>query len=1182
MGENPILYSELIKDDGSFDKLIAKLEEIIQKYNELLRAIQKDATEASSSLSKVSGASEDNRKEIQRTAEETEKLLESYRDWTSELRATQREEQKLKQAKKEATQVDKLMIQFTNNKIGSYNRLAAEYGILKLRLNEMSSAERNAAKGKEMENRARRLYEEMSRLQKATGKYTLEVGHYQNAMQALPTPLNQVTQAIITLGSNMRQVFQSDMPAGEKAVQGFNVAIVGLIAVVIALGKALKGLVSQNAEFEQQNANLATVLGTTKDNIQNLTSTALELGRTTEWTASQVTQLQTELAKLGFGEGSIIAMQKSILQFATALGADLGEAANMAGAAIRAFNLTSKDAEEVMGVLAVGVNNSALTFDRLKYSMGTVFPVANAFGLSIKDATALLGTLANAGFSAESAATATRNMLLNLADANGKLAQRTGGAAKSFDDIIDKLMQLRKEGADLSEIFDLTDKRSVAAFSALMSGADTAKELRARLEEVSGELERIQKERLNTIQGQTLLLKSAWQGLILSFRESNGVIKSLIEDLTQLTQGITNLLFASQAIQSRAQEGFLEKFRDYYKEAGADLTKEYMVNYLTAYRKELDVLEQDQSRKGKKAYEEALSRYKGMYAGYKIMLQQIQNDEDEAERQRQIKEQERITRAEELTKAQKQQRLKELQARIDEIKMQISMTEKGTKEMLDLRLKLVEAERDLEVEKNIQAEGAAKKDMQIINEKFNHDRLQTEEDYWKEVSQLRQQALQADKTAIDAQISLTQEGTDKMLQLRIASLEKQRDIEIEKNKQKDEKIQESEESIRKRYYDKIFQMEADFLTKRAKENLQAYQELEAAEFSLLDRNERQKTQFRLQQEKERLMKILEINSTATNQMSAMEIASIQATIDAIEKEQAKMPYNNIYELLGLGLDDKQQDALNTALSSIKDSIDSITDSWLEAADAAVQAADKQVDAAQKMLDAEIEARNQGYANNVETAQKELENARKNQEQALREREKAQRAQLALDTAMQASSLITATANIWKALGGIPVIGPALAVAAIASMWGSFAVAKVKAIQVSQQSEKYGEGTVELLEGGSHASGHDIDLGVTKRGKRRRAEGGEYFAIINKRNSARYRNVIPDVINSFNDGTFAEKYQKTSKLMDGIALNIGSGTDVSVLEKNVKAIREQGERQITSDGERIIIKYKNLTQTIKKR
>ena len=258
------------------------------------------------------------------------------------------------------------------------------------------------------------------------------------------------------------------------------------------------------------------------------------------------------------------------------------------------------------------------------------------------------------------------------------------------------------------------------------------------------------------------------------------------------------------------------------------------------------------------------------------------------------------------------------------------------------------------------------------------------------------------------------------------------------------------------------------------------------------------------------------------------------------------------------------------------------DSWNEAAEAAVNAANAQVDAAQKALDAEIEARNAGYANEVATAQKELALARSNQEKAIKEQEKAARAQLAVDTITQSSSLITASANIWKSLSGVPVVGPGLAIGAIATMWASFAAAKIKAVQVSKQ-EQYGEGTVELLQGGSHASGNDIDLGMKKDGTRRRAEGGEYFAVINKRNSRKFRDVIPDVINSFNDGTFADRYQKANASMAGYAFNLigGGKTDVSALEKDVSAIRKQGDETRFVDGQgNTIIQYKNLTRKIK--
>jgi hypothetical protein len=153
------------------------------------------------------------------------------------------------------------------------------------------------------------------------------------------------------------------------------------------------------------------------------------------------------------------------------------------------------------------------------------------------------------------------------------------------------------------------------------------------------------------------------------------------------------------------------------------------------------------------------------------------------------------------------------------------------------------------------------------------------------------------------------------------------------------------------------------------------------------------------------------------------------------------------------------------------------------------------------------------------------------------------------------------------------------------MWTSFAAAKMKAFQVAgSDSEEYGEGTVELLEGGSHQSGNDVDLGRKKDGTRRRAEGGEYFAVINKRNSRRYRNVIPDVIESFNNGTFADRYQRANAAMAGYAAGMfgGQNTDVSGLERDVAAIRKQGDQTRMVDGDgNTIIKYKNLTRKIYK-
>lgn len=279
-------------------------------------------------------------------------------------------------------------------------------------------------------------------------------------------------------------------------------------------------------------------------------------------------------------------------------------------------------------------------------------------------------------------------------------------------------------------------------------------------------------------------------------------------------------------------------------------------------------------------------------------------------------------------------------------------------------------------------------------------------------------------------------------------------------------------------------------------------------------------------------------------------------------------------------------AVDNALKTSMNYMDEWMDKRLEMAEIAVEAAEKEVEAAKTTLDYELEARNQGYANSVETARKELDIQRQNHKKALEEKAKVEEQQRMIDTATQISSLVTATANIWSAYTKAGMLGPFLAAAATAAMWGAFAAAQTKAAQVTKmKSQQYGEGTVELLEGGSHASGRDIDMGVAKDGTRRRAEGGEFFAIINKRNSRKYRKIIPDVINSFNDGTFGEKYYNANAAMGDFALGLlagGSPTDVSKLERDVRAIREQGDenRYVDSMGN-MVIRYKNLTRKYRK-
>lgn len=372
------------------------------------------------------------------------------------------------------------------------------------------------------------------------------------------------------------------------------------------------------------------------------------------------------------------------------------------------------------------------------------------------------------------------------------------------------------------------------------------------------------------------------------------------------------------------------------------------------------------------------------------------------------------------------------------------------------------------------------------------------------------------------------------------------------------------------------------------------QALDEAVFNEVKRSETEITRFKLEQEKARWQEQIRLAEAGGLDWSQAQIDAAKSTVKGIDRELSEL--DNFIMNIGkkglggtllekLGFSDDQIDALGDAVNIVIEQLQSIMDAEVQLAEQAVEAAEKRVEAAQSAYDAEVEARNNGYANNVATAKKELEQEKKNQQEKQKMLAAAQKRQENLNTVTQASSLITASANLWSSFSSIPIVGPALALAAIATMWTSFAVAKVKAKQVTaSQSEEYGEGGLEFLEGGSHASGNDIDLGVENKKKRRmKAEGGEALAIINKQKTRKYRKILPDVIDSFNKGTFEDKYLNAFGNSEGlsISLNSNNSIDLSKIENDVRSIRKQNEiRYYTMPDGTVVMQHRNVKRIIK--
>lgn len=474
----------------------------------------------------------------------------------------------------------------------------------------------------------------------------------------------------------------------------------------------------------------------------------------------------------------------------------------------------------------------------------------------------------------------------------------------------------------------------------------------------------------------------------------------------------------------------------------------------------------------------------------------------------------------------------------------------------------------------------------------------------------RVEDLQITHDRLSERLKAVRRGTADELLIQVQLLENERAQDELRIKQSTDSEQVKNERLlilQRSYQLASIQLQKDFTDNQDKRiidrsvfRLNQQQQAESAAFNIVQRSEKEQSRFRLKLEREKWEQILELTRQYGEQITGYNVKTVEDTIKGIDNaikrdtsgwDSNQGVFGNLFDLVfgdafsakdgksGAERAEQFKDSILEASDFAIENLKSVAQARVEAAEVAVQAAEKEVSARQKVLDAEIQARANGYANNVATAQKELDFARKQQEKALRDKKKAQKQQERIDTLMQASSLVTATANLWKDLG-------LAAIPAIALMWGSFAFAKIKASQLSkasQDTEEYGDGTVEMIDyGGSHASGNDVDLGTTKDGKRRRVERGEYFAVVNKRSSQKYKKLVPDLINSLNKGTFEQKYLNAYSGSDEVT-NImqGSTVDLSKVEKDLKSIKEQGRVKYITGADGTIIEVRgNIKRIIK--
>lgn len=550
------LYNTQAKTAGSAS---AELTEALRKQSEITQTVSKKIEEklnveklSAAELKKLTKANSDNAASLEKAAKAEANLTKAQNAGnTTRKKAVLSEEERLK--------LIRTAITLTNQEVHSRSQAKEMNKQLQKAVDVLKDTDENYIRTLARLNSTIGINTDY--IKRNSDRYSqqkMTIGAYREEVKAAWVEIQNGNKSMQNMGiiaRNAGRMLKTEMAPGLSQVsaglKGWAAGYIGAQAVVsgvVALFTKLREGVGSVVEFEFANSRLAAILGTTSDQIKELTLDAKRLGATTKYTASEATELQIELAKLGFTRKEILDATESVLRFAQATGAELGEAASLTGAALRMFNADTRETERYVSAMAVATTKSALSFSYLATALPIVGPVAKAFNFSIEDTLALVGKLADAGFDASMSATATRNILLNLADTNGVLAKSLGGPVRTLPELVAGLQKLKEQGVDLNSTLEMTDKRSVAAFNAFLTAADKIVPLRDQITGVESELGNMAHTMEDNAKGAIASLSSAWEALMISLGKNTGVLSGIINEFTELVRSMRAVIATAEEL----------------------------------------------------------------------------------------------------------------------------------------------------------------------------------------------------------------------------------------------------------------------------------------------------------------------------------------------------------------------------------------------------------------------------------------------------------------------------------------------------------------------------------------------------------------------------------------------------------------------------------------------------------
>ena len=397
----------------------------------------------------------------------------------------------------------------------------------------------------DLENKLLSKRAQIEKTTKAFSDQTARLDEYKRRLEEAGVDTSELDKESERLKNELKQLQSGFDGAGDEAkefgdkgansLQNIETLLVsaGIVKGLKAIYEGFSECTKVTADFEQQMSNVEAIAGSSEEEIAALTERAKELGASTAFTAQQVGEGMEYMAMAGWKTEDMLEGMDAVLALAAASGEDLGTVSDIVTDALTAFGLKAKDTGRFADILAATAANANTNVGMMGETFKYAAPVAGALGYSVEDVAVAIGLMANSGIKASQAGTTLRNIfngILGSVDLTGKAFGELNVSFVKSDgtmmDLASSMDTLRyyfdqmTEAEKVQNAINIAGQRGYSGLLAILnSTTEDYQKLTKAVNESSGAAQKMANIKLDNMNGQLTIAKSAWEGLQMAIGE---------------------------------------------------------------------------------------------------------------------------------------------------------------------------------------------------------------------------------------------------------------------------------------------------------------------------------------------------------------------------------------------------------------------------------------------------------------------------------------------------------------------------------------------------------------------------------------------------------------------------------------------------------------------------------------